>query len=342
MTSCIKVKNLNNNIKCGCNMTTDDKYKFIHDRLNKQLPETVYVYTFSDGDNYFSVNDADQIVEPADPVLLKVFEHSYTPTTDEQRAKRITKNIKYLLQKDEIDKENRKEQFDGEKIEQFILKIKDDEHVKKELYTARDKYFLKKYQNNYQLNQEGGVLLWMLDNYMKKKYEGKTAYTVFSTVLEIIDIALLILSSIPGLAFAYGAGLVIDIIAIIYSFLRFDIIGMIGGVISLIPVIGDLAGGAIKAGGKIMKYLNKAKKVQKYYVKGQQYGVIPQGFISDPLYAQQEQLKEGLEEKYFTGLPVQSAQYAQPIQPIQQGLPPAYPTSPAYPTYPASPAYLRY
>lgn len=87
---------------------------------------------------------------------------------------------------------------------------------------------------------------------------------IYKGILEIIDIILGIASAIPGLQFLGGAGWIIDLISIIFAFARFDIVGVVAGIISLIPFVGDIGGLFTKMGGKgtkLVKYIFKPAKL---------------------------------------------------------------------------------
>lgn len=123
----------------------------------------------------------------------------------------------------------------------------------------------KETMDNYiQKGQSGGIIIWLIEKAVSYYLPNWISF-IFTGILEIIDIGLGIASAIPGLQAVYGAGVIIDVISIIYSILRFDIIGTIAGLISLIPGIGDIIGGVTKFLGKAGKYLFKGLKyVFKY------------------------------------------------------------------------------
>ena len=101
--------------------------------------------------------------------------------------------------------------------------------------------------------------------------------TLIYLVLEIIELVLIIASSVPGLQVLYGAGVIIDVIAIIIALARLDILGALAAAVSLIPLFGDIAGGIIRIGLKIFKYVLKGIKLitkgTRYATKGSSVAV---------------------------------------------------------------------
>jgi len=78
---------------------------------------------------------------------------------------------------------------------------------------------------------------------------------------------------------APGTMLMWDLIAITFSLMRMDLLGTIGGIISIIPFIGDIIGGIIRIGSKVGKYIKlysdyeRFKRKQKEAIKfGYHYG----------------------------------------------------------------------
>jgi hypothetical protein len=126
-------------------------------------------------------------------------------------------------------------------------------------------------QPNVKKYQSGGFLLHYLQSYLLRTYGWSWTTYSFIGVLEIIDIGLTIASSIYGLQ---TTGFIIDIISIIYSFLRLDWLGIVGSIISIIPLIGDIVGGFFSMTGiffRISKYFKYADEVSDAVKFGKRY-----------------------------------------------------------------------
>lgn len=111
-------------------------------------------------------------------------------------------------------------------------------------------------------NQEGGVLLKMIDDSIRKN-SPKWLSLLFSGFLELIDITLIILSSMPGTS-VISTGRVIDITYILYTILRADVGGLFGGLLSLIPEIGKMTGLVVKVSNKMVSLLTSFMSTPNY------------------------------------------------------------------------------
>ncbi|QKF93642.1 hypothetical protein QKU48_gp0184 [Fadolivirus algeromassiliense] len=260
---CIEITNLSNKDKLACNLSVTDKYKFMYDMLDHQPNNVIFSYKFDDMEQFIVCrgdNDDFMIEKINDSLHMKVIEHlchiEYNKSYD--RISSIVDNLTKLSEK-----YNFPIKFDKQQIIHMLNKLNEGEN-KTKILEARDQYLAKlkkeeeEKKKSKNINQQGGILIWLIEDKLLPKLP-KTVGLIIWGVFEIIDIVLLILASIPGLQLVYGAGFVIDIISIVYCFLRFDIMGMVGGVVSIIPLVGDVLGAIIRIIGKIKSYTRKFK-----------------------------------------------------------------------------------
>jgi hypothetical protein len=224
-----------------------DHKNYINNNLNKQNKDEIYLYKFNDGKKYLSIKQHNnKIIEQSDnnnlPILL--YHLHGKPKSKDKIIDSILKNTDKIIKENGIDIS-----YDKKKLKKYFKDL--DKEVNN--------------KSNNVINQEGGIAIWLLEKTLKK-YAPNFISKIFSGILEIIDIALIITTSIPGLH-ATGTGFILDIIAIIYAFLRFDTIGLIGSIISLVPVIGDILGAVIKVSGKIAQYFKESSKHLVYREK---------------------------------------------------------------------------
>ena len=267
MSHCTSIKNLFTRSNFNCNLKINDEYSFLYKTLEYQPHNVLFLYKFDNNKKYVTVhNDEDFLIEPIeDDLALKLLENLYDVDRD-NKEKKINSIADKIIELAKIHNIN-DVGVDKDKLIDFIRKI-DNNPLKQKVLDIRDEYIeqLRQKEMNDKLqwkkNQKGGVLIWAMETYLFPKLP-ETVQTILWSILEIIDVALIIASSIPGLQFVAGLGIIIDIIAIIYAFLRFDVVGTIGALISFIPIVGDVAGGGIRIIAKIYKYYSKFKKVNQ-------------------------------------------------------------------------------
>lgn len=259
MARCISVKNMLTKSRIDCNFKVHDIYKFIYDMFEVQKKDVLYLYTIENIDNidkYIAVHDDDDfIIEKMDnELILKILDSVYDINYYDKnmKIKSITESLKKIAKDNKLDIT-----VDEIKIREFIDKAENKPEAQK-INVAYDEYIatLKKNDKNKTNVQSGGVFIWMFEKYVLPSLP----YTIQNMVwgfLEVVDMILIIISSIPGL------GAPADIIAIVYSFLRFDMVLLSGACISLIPVVGDAIGGVVRIGAKIFKYVVKYRNFQR-------------------------------------------------------------------------------
>jgi hypothetical protein len=259
---CVEIKDLLHKDKLECNFPMKDKYKFMQDMLKYQPKNVIYSYKFNDDEKFIVANgDNDHMMDLIDNELhMKIIEHvcDLDYRNPEKRINSIINNLTKLSEQHNIPIRFSKEQIINiiNGLNEGENKIKILEAKNKMLKTLKEKQIN---ANKLNINQSGGILIWLLQDKVLDKMENKTIANIFWGIFEIIDIVLLILQSIPGLQALAGVGFIFDIIAIIYSFLRFDVFGMVGGIISVIPLVGDIFGAIIRIIGKIKSYIGRFK-----------------------------------------------------------------------------------
>ena len=127
-----------------------------------------------------------------------------------------------------------------DKMKKFLLKLSNDKEI-----------------NNHEINQSGGFLIWLFQKGIENIFPDWFTF-LFDIVLDIIDIALVVAITIPGSSPFVGDNFILTATSIVFSILRFDIIGAISGIIRFIPTVGKILGGIIFMGGKIGKYALKS------------------------------------------------------------------------------------
>jgi len=268
MYTCLRIVNLSNKRSLNCSKsfnTQDDIIRFLKRAIPSQTPGDAFAYIFDNGSrhrlNYLTVNAPDAMIEPINDMTLKIIEKLLVKSTKEEVMDSIILNIKKIMQMYNID-----EQLDESKTMDMLNRIANREYViepemRKQLENdiktietqkggSYDKSYetLDEYKQIEQIKpvQKGGVLIWMLEKYVFSRLPEQLENAIY-VVLEIIDIILIVLSSVPGFLPA-------DIAALIYSFLRFDIIGMLGALCAFIPGVGDALGGVVRILNKMRKY----------------------------------------------------------------------------------------
>ena len=283
--SCIGVRNLLDKNKLNCNIPVKDKYKFMFDMFEYQPKNAPYSYHFSDGEKFVVAHgDDDFMIDKIDndlhmKIIKRVCESNYH--NPQKRMDSIMKSLNKLSDKYNIPLKSSREQ-----ITEIINKLNEGEN-KDKILEARDRLLNtinnKELSKNKTINQKGGFLIWLFEKYGIDKIQNSTIRNILWGILEIIDLILLVLQSIPGLQLLAGAGFIIDVIAIVYSFLRLDMFGMVGGIVSIIPLFGDVLGAIIRIIGKVKTYTRRfksgvrtvktgvgtAKDIRKDYNQGQ-------------------------------------------------------------------------
>lgn len=262
----ILVQNLLTKKYIKCNMAINDTHKFINKLIKYQQSDIIYLYQFKNDSmitKYISINNNNEpvIEHVTDDLSFKILYHIYDINYDDKsKINSIINSIKIIAKNNNIT-----EEINENKITESLNKLNNDIY-KKKIIDARDKYLYKLTSDNYQPNikvkQEGGILIWLAEKYLFPKLPN-IVQTILWSILEIIDIILIIAISIPGLQFVEGLGIIIDIIAIIYSFLRYDIVGIVGSTIAFIPIIGNIIGGSIRSIAKGFEYYGKLKKSER-------------------------------------------------------------------------------
>lgn len=120
-----------------------------------------------------------------------------------------------------------------------------------------------KFKKNLNLlnRQEGGYFINLLEKRVDAYGKGigqKWLGWFLSGILDFIDILLVRWVLIQP-------NLMPKVVTLIYSILRFDIYGIVGGVLFFVPIIGSILGAIVKIGGLIAKYLFK---VGRYLTRG--------------------------------------------------------------------------
>lgn len=266
MSYCTSIKNILTKKQFKCNLKVNDINKFLYDMFEYQPAEILYLYKFDNGEKYITAyRDKDFLIEQIeDEFALKVIEHIYDVDSDnkEKRVNRIADNMIIIAKQQKMNVE-----IDKNKICDFLRQL-DNNPLKEKVIEARDEYINKEREKQelakkeWIKNQEGGVIIWALETYLFPKLPN-IMQTILFGILEIIDILFMIASSIPFAIFPplIVVEVIIDIISLIWSILRFDVISIVGSIISFIPYIGGTIGSVVKIIGKVYKYFKKAKKV---------------------------------------------------------------------------------
>lgn len=241
-------------------------YKFINDKLNEESYVTGHL---SESDDFLMEKFGDTAY---DQLALTIIEHLSDNNygSKEWRINSIINSIeKFAVQ------HNIKEPVNKQKLREFLGKLESDPQTIP-IIDARDKYireFGKKKQ--YRLVQHGGVLVWALEKYIFPKFPS-IMQTILFGILEIIDFVLIFLTSLPWAIIPplELVNWVLDAISFVWSFLRFDIIGMVGSVIAFIPFVGGIIGAIVRIIGKVYHFIGKAKKGVRLGKKGVRVGKI--------------------------------------------------------------------
>ncbi len=304
-----------NKNKINPNNTVENELDYILTNITKQDNDIIYLYKFTTNNKYYVVNSNEPTIVPADDIMLFIFIWKlYRPKqTKDNLIKSIIKNTKKFMktypvfEDNTIDEELLKKFLydlsENKDAEDKIMIARDGYIIKKLINESekkdKDIYFkarLSCISNRRECNkvvQKGGAFLdflgplkyliyvsffplWYLEHLSYKYLPKWMAWTV-TGILEFIDIILGIISSLPIKLIPVVGEIawVVDAVVTIYSFTRADIIGVVAGLISLIPIV-DIGGGFIKGGGKLaklIKFLFKpAEKLIKIGEKGIKIG----------------------------------------------------------------------
>jgi|LakMenEpi03Aug12_release.lakeMendotaPanAssembly.Ray.scaffolds.fasta_scaffold165223_2 hypothetical protein len=261
---CIYIKNLFTKHSLKCNATVYDIYEFFYKMFENQPMNALFLYEFDNGEKYITAhNHKNFIIEPIeDEIMLKIIENICDPdyNNKEKKINSLADKIISFANTHNLKFNN----IDRDKLIDFIRNLENNP-LKKSIDDAKEAYIQEienKQQNNkkiWKTNQQGGVLIWAFEKYLFPKMPNMVR-TILWTILEIVDVVLIIGSSIPGLQGVLLAGFIFDIINIVYCFLRFDIVGLMGAIVSIIPIVGDVIGGGIRVLSKIYTYYNKFKR----------------------------------------------------------------------------------
>jgi len=259
MIRCVSIKNVYTKKIIACNYATNDIIKFMHDMFVYQPQNVLFLYKFNNESNYITAhNDKDFIIEPVNnEAEYKMIEEfcDVNCDNDDKKVQRIIDNVSKFANQNSININ-----FDKNELTDFLTKLKSDKNIQK-VYKARDKYV--RNLSETKINQQGGVVIWLIEKYMFPKLPS-TIRMIFTSILEIIDAVLIVGISIPGLQFAAGLGIIVDIISFIYCFLRFDVLGMVASLIALIPILGNIVGGFMRITAKSLKYYKKYKQYKAH------------------------------------------------------------------------------
>lgn len=254
MVRCVSVKNLLTKKSMVCNTPLNSNINdFLHKLFKEQQPYVLYLYTFDNGDKYVTGHmnkEDDFIIEKIDSeILLSVIEGMYEMENNkDDKVDGIIDKIEQMVKKLGIN-----EKINREGLKNFLNNLDSDSHIQEKVKSARDDY-VKKVVTDKGVVQEGGILIWAFEEYVMPRLP-TMFQTIFSGILEILDIILIIGISVPGLQVTG-----VDLISFIYCFLRFDMIGMAASVIAIVPFLGNFIGGAMRTLTKIFRYYNKYQK----------------------------------------------------------------------------------
>lgn len=288
MVKCIFIKNLftKQEIKCNLDNITDI-YKFLYDLFQYQPRNTIYLYKFDNDESYLTghlTDDDSFLMEKLsntayDNIALTVIEYMCDNINNNDNNELNIRDKKLNSIVNSIEKiasqHNINEPIDKQKIKEFLCQLESDPY-KSQIMNARDQYIaeLKKKNKSDNKIQEGGIIIWLFEKYLIPSLPDMVQ-TIFAGLFEIIDIILMIAAAIP---FAIAPPLVvveviIDVIALVWAILRFDIVGIVGSIVGFIPIIGGTFGIIIKVLGKVYKYMRKATKGVRKVVRGVKTGV---------------------------------------------------------------------
>lgn len=249
MNSCV-ITNLKSANKYKISSNTTGEHDFILKSMDLLVIGVIYHYKFNNESQYLVVNDNWEPVicsmkefskQEEFILLLSIIAYKYGPQkTVDQKIDSIVNKFDKLLNLGDMNKS---------KLKEALYKVNDSKELHEQFIDARNNYIEKYRLEKDKLVQSGGFLLWMIENALIDRAPAIVSWFVIG-IIEIVDIALTIVSAIPGV------GTVVDIANIAMSLLRLDFIGFIGSVIELIPVIG-IVGAIIKLGGKFIRYLIK-------------------------------------------------------------------------------------
>jgi hypothetical protein len=238
MPECKGIINLYNKTKLKCKIITDNPEQFINSKIDKQDLDKIYLYLF-DGSKYLSINSTNKVIEKV---------------TDS--TKLATLWSIYGLNGGSIDTTLHK------------LKLINKTHFDNKYIPTHTEYndFINRVVNelneNNDNNQNGGVLLLHMQNSLNKILPDTAVFTI-DILLDIIDLVLVLITAAPNTSDPIS-GLQLNILSLIYSILRFDLLGTAASMISFVPLYGQLISLLVGTGSKINKYVTKYNKYNKY------------------------------------------------------------------------------
>ena len=237
MVNCILVKNIFTQTQLKVDYKVADIQAFLNDIVNSQQENVAYLYKFTT-DNYLAIKSSTgNVIDKLSDIETVILENIFNK--DKYFVESIIQNVKVLMKQQNIN-----EEFDENKARDLLKKL--DKHPE----TIK-----------FKTSQNGGVFIWMAEQYIIPKMP-RPIQTIFTSIIEFIDIILIVGIAIPGLQLV-GVGVIIDIVSLIYCFLRFDIIGMIASCIALIPVLGNILGGTMRVLSKVFRFYSKYRKSKK-------------------------------------------------------------------------------
>jgi hypothetical protein len=235
------------------NISTTNPYHLIENNLDVLKKDKIYLHSFN-GIKYLSIYDAkrdNKIIEQlTNPTKLSLIWSIYGKGSNNKKNI-ISKKLGDFNNVGNVGNDFR------EFLSNVITNITSGNHKKINL------------ENKFnQSNQTGGFLIKLAQTSLDTILSDATSYGV-DIILDVIDIGLILLSSVPGI---FGLkmpniNLLYDLISIVYSILRMDLVGTVSGIISIIPFYGDIIGGIFGIGTKIGKYIDNHHKYKQFNLK---------------------------------------------------------------------------
>ncbi len=233
MVTCRFIVDLYTKHRTKCNLPVENEIAFIKSDIKLHNPDHLFLYRF-DEHKYCAIGGSHIQIQQISTPMAEILWHFYGHTkTDNELKQSIIDGLTYISTHQNIG--------------------------------TVDKHKLMEFMDNLQIQsneQSGGGILWSIERTLKKNYPGLPS-TLFTGLLEFIDLIITITAFIPGLQTVFGSELIRDMLVIFYYFLRFDIVGIASGLIALIPNVGNILGGIIKTSEFIIKYLIHATKYRR-------------------------------------------------------------------------------
>ena len=132
-------------------------------------------------------------------------------------------------------------------LQNFLSSLQNHPDIYK-LYDARKNYIIN--------TQKGGSLIYLMQKGVHEIFPEWISW-LFDSILESIDVMLIVLTAIPGLNAIGGLTNLFNGIHLIYALLRLDPMMTIGSIAGFIPIIGQALGSSIKISGKLAKWLTQ-------------------------------------------------------------------------------------